>query len=245
MHVLGPVGERDMLSCSLAPAPAHYSEFIRTRTSRHIASRCSKRRNLMNMVQRALLGVALIAPAAIVASPAAAAERHYDCFKPGNANKAACKGGAAAPAAKATPARTTTTAVTTKTTTRQYDCTKKGNANKAACKTAASQTSSGTSAGAVKTTTKTTATTTDCSKWYNKARAVCRTSSSSTPTKTTVAPAPKPAVTSSSAPSARSSAGGENNNPNGATAQCKDGTYSHAAHHAGACSRHGGVAKWM
>ena len=53
----------------------------------------------MNMVQRALLGVALIAPAAIVASPVAAAERHYDCSKPGNANKAACKGGAAAPAA--------------------------------------------------------------------------------------------------------------------------------------------------
>ncbi len=29
----------------------------------------------------------------------------------------------------------------------------------------------------------------------------------------------------------------------GATAQCKDGTYSHAATLTGACSRHGGVAK--
>lgn len=32
---------------------------------------------------------------------------------------------------------------------------------------------------------------------------------------------------------------------NGATAQCKDGTYSHAASHQGACSRHGGVAKFL
>jgi hypothetical protein len=33
--------------------------------------------------------------------------------------------------------------------------------------------------------------------------------------------------------------------PNDATAQCKDGTFSHAVHHQGACSRHGGVAKWL
>ena len=31
----------------------------------------------------------------------------------------------------------------------------------------------------------------------------------------------------------------------GATGQCKDGTYTHATHHSGACSHHGGVAKWM
>jgi hypothetical protein len=30
-----------------------------------------------------------------------------------------------------------------------------------------------------------------------------------------------------------------------ATAKCKDGTYSHAATHRGACSRHGGVAEWL
>jgi hypothetical protein len=30
----------------------------------------------------------------------------------------------------------------------------------------------------------------------------------------------------------------------GATAKCKDGTYSHAKHHTGACSYHGGVAEW-
>jgi hypothetical protein len=32
--------------------------------------------------------------------------------------------------------------------------------------------------------------------------------------------------------------------PENATAKCKDGTYSFAATHRGACSRHGGVAEW-
>ena len=36
-----------------------------------------------------------------------------------------------------------------------------------------------------------------------------------------------------------------NTDPTGATAKCKDGTYSHAATHRGACSRHGGVAEWL
>jgi hypothetical protein len=31
----------------------------------------------------------------------------------------------------------------------------------------------------------------------------------------------------------------------GATAECKDHTYSHAATHQGACSRHGGVARFL
>lgn len=31
----------------------------------------------------------------------------------------------------------------------------------------------------------------------------------------------------------------------GATARCKDGTYSHAKTHSGACSGHGGVEQWM
>ena len=33
--------------------------------------------------------------------------------------------------------------------------------------------------------------------------------------------------------------------PSGATARCKDGTYSYAVHHQGACSHHGGVAAWL
>lgn len=38
---------------------------------------------------------------------------------------------------------------------------------------------------------------------------------------------------------------GEDNNPAGAIARCKDGLYSHARNHRGACSRHGGVASWL
>jgi hypothetical protein len=37
----------------------------------------------------------------------------------------------------------------------------------------------------------------------------------------------------------------EDNNPAGAIARCKDGLYSHARNHRGACSRHGGVANWL
>jgi len=36
-----------------------------------------------------------------------------------------------------------------------------------------------------------------------------------------------------------------NTDPTGATAKCKDGTYSHAQTHRGACSRHGGVSEWL
>ena len=39
--------------------------------------------------------------------------------------------------------------------------------------------------------------------------------------------------------------GADNNDPTNATAQCKDGTYSHAKNHQGACSNHGGVAKFL
>jgi hypothetical protein len=37
----------------------------------------------------------------------------------------------------------------------------------------------------------------------------------------------------------------EDNNAAGAIARCKDGLYSHARNHRGACSRHGGVASWL
>jgi hypothetical protein len=33
--------------------------------------------------------------------------------------------------------------------------------------------------------------------------------------------------------------------PPGATAQCRDGTYSFSQHHSGTCSHHGGVAVWL
>jgi hypothetical protein len=33
--------------------------------------------------------------------------------------------------------------------------------------------------------------------------------------------------------------------PPGATALCRDGTYSYSKHHSGTCSHHGGVARWL
>src|SRR5437899_6848231 len=33
--------------------------------------------------------------------------------------------------------------------------------------------------------------------------------------------------------------------PTGATARCRDGTYSFSRHHSGTCSHHGGVAMWL
>ena len=33
--------------------------------------------------------------------------------------------------------------------------------------------------------------------------------------------------------------------PEGASARCRDGTYSFSRHHSGTCSRHGGVADWL
>ena len=33
--------------------------------------------------------------------------------------------------------------------------------------------------------------------------------------------------------------------PAGATAECRDGTYSFSLHHSGTCSHHGGVSQWL
>jgi hypothetical protein len=35
------------------------------------------------------------------------------------------------------------------------------------------------------------------------------------------------------------------NQPPGATAKCRDGSYSFSEHHQGTCSHHGGVAVWL
>ena len=136
---------------------------------------------------------------------------------------------------------------------RTSDCSKPGNATKAVCKSTAKDTNkpapkaSPAKASApkpvstkvvTKTATKTTAQRNyDCSKAGNKNKAVCKTSvtASASPSVTkTVAPRQAPLTT-------RTTATG----PNGATAACKDGTYSHSKVHRGACSRHGGVAKWF
>ncbi len=67
---------------------------------------------------------------ATASSAWAADTRHYDCSKPGNANKAVCRTAAGAVAPPATAPAAVKAA-------RAYDCAKPGNRNKAACKTAA------------------------------------------------------------------------------------------------------------
>ena len=69
-------------------------------------------------------------------------------------------------------------------------------------------------------------------------------------------PTPPPAATKSAAaaksapaatktvPATKTATASEKDST-GAVAACKDGTYSHAATHKGACSRHGGVAKFL
>ena len=55
---------------------------------------------------------------------------------------------------------------------------------------------------------------------------------------------PAAAKSSTGAHSAPTAAAG-NTDPTGATAKCKDGTYSKSQHHSGTCSSHGGVAQWL
>jgi Protein of unknown function (DUF3761) len=60
--------------------------------------------------------------------------------------------------------------------------------------------------------------------------------------------APPAAAASTSAGTASKSAptaAAGNTDPTGATAKCKDGTYSKSKHHSGTCSSHGGVAEWL
>jgi len=80
--------------------------------------------------------------------------------------------------------------------------------------------------------------------WYGEAAAPATTSSKA-PAATSKAapPAGQPAPQTSGETKAPSKAptGGT---PGNATAKCKDGTYSYAKTHSGACSHHGGVAEW-
>jgi len=73
------------------------------------------------------------APAAAQAAAPAAKTMNYDCTKPGNKNKVACK--TAAPAAMKPMAAAKPAAAAAKP--MNYDCSKAGNKNKAACKTSA------------------------------------------------------------------------------------------------------------
>jgi hypothetical protein len=59
------------------------------------------------------------------------------------------------------------------------------------------------------------------------------------------AKAPAAAKTAAAKPASAIPTGSAAGSPAGASAQCKDGTYSHSKQHSGACSHHGGVAKWL
>jgi Protein of unknown function (DUF3761) len=69
-------------------------------------------------------------------------------------------------------------------------------------------------------------------------------SASKAPTPAPAAPQPSMKSTTASG-AATSGSKASNTDPTGAIAQCKDGTYSHAKKHTGACSHHGGVGKWL
>ena len=184
-------------------------------------------------MKRLILAGAIAAACMLASgSPAAAAARNFDCSKAGNANKAACKGAVAKPAAAATAARPApkaaprVAATTTRSVTRTYDCTKAGNANKSQCKgstTVASSTTKAAPAAPAKPT-------------LMQRMSNVLTGGSTAPAAKRPAPARKVA--------AAAPASVEDHNPAGAIAQCKDGTYSHSKGRTGACSRHGGVARW-
>lgn len=189
-------------------------------------------------MNRIILAAALAAGCTLASSsPAfAAAAKNYDCSKPGNANKAVCKGTAKATPAAAKPAPAAKPAAATKTTktvTRSYDCTKAGNANKAQCKTSTSVATTTTKPAA-----KPAAAPAPAPSMFQRMKNAITGSSTPTPAAKPAA-APAPRRTASATP-----ASVEDKNPAGAIAQCKDGTYSHAKQRTGACSRHGGVAKW-
>lgn len=66
-----------------------------------------------------------------------------------------------------------------------------------------------------------------------------------TPAPAAAAPAtPKAAPAATAAKTAATSSTG-NTDPTGATAKCKDGTYSKSKTHKGSCSHHGGVAEFL
>ena len=168
-------------------------------------------------MNRLILAAALAAGCTLASSaPALAAPRNYDCSKPGNANTAVCKG-----ATKAAPA-----------------------AKSAAVKPAAKAKPAATSAAAPKSAAR-------------KTSAAAKPAAATAAAKPGICPrmrtarrgssTPAPAARRAAAPrkvAAAAPASVEDRNPAGAIAQCKDGSYSHAKARTGACSRHGGVAKW-
>ena len=130
---------------------------------------------------------------------------------------------ALAPFALQAQATTTCKDGTTSSATGKGACSGHGGVDKGAAKAAKSD--SKTSAKAAKT----------------DAKADTKAASAATKADTKVAKSEAKATTKAAKPTTTAS----NTDPTGATAKCKDGTYSHSATHRGACSRHGGVAEWL
>ncbi len=82
---------------------------------------------------------------------------------------------------------------------------------------------------------------TSTSKKAQAAESDAQSSASATPAAAPAAAAKSTPKASKSAPAAAADGAA----PSGATAKCKDGTYSKSKTHRGACSHHGGVAEWL
>lgn len=129
---------------------------------------------------------------------------------------------------------------TTSTATGRGACSGHGGVDKSAAKATKSEAKSATKAA--KAETKLAKADTKAVKADTKADAKATTKSAKSAEKAT-SKAVSPDVKESGKAAATTTAA--NTDPTNATAKCKDGTYSHAATHRGACSRHGGVAEWL
>jgi hypothetical protein len=136
---------------------------------------------------------------------------------------------------------------------RNYDCSKPGNANKTVCKGAAKSAAAKPAAKAKPAATSAAAPKTAARKTSAAAKPAAATAAAKPGIFQRMSNAlrgsstPAPAARRAAAPrkvAAAAPASVEDRNPAGAIAQCKDGSYSHAKARTGACSRHGGVAKW-
>ena len=89
-----------------------------------------------------------------------------------------------------------------------------------------------------------------------KAKTAAAATTAAPATAAAAAPAAAPAATPAAAPSTTAAKTAtatksapttavSNTDPTGATAKCKDGTYSKSTHRSGTCSSHGGVAEWL
>ena len=151
--------------------------------------------------------------------------------------------GSAKSAAAAKPAATkVSSTTTTKTVTQKnYDCSKPGNANKAVCKSAPQRPPS---RSRNRPRSRPRPGIYDCTKPGNANSSSAR----SRHRRTAASPARRRGEAARPRHRRRTAAAApasvEDHNPAGAIAQCKDGTYSHSKVRTGACSRHGGVAKW-